>query len=64
MITWLSGAMDYITKYNVVTHVIGVALCLFAALYIWLIKPGDATGAGVIVGAGTALVGIGHWKSQ
>ena len=49
---------------NIVLLCAIVLLLIFAAVYISAIKAGDAGGAGVIAGAGTALIGIGQWRSK
>ncbi len=60
----MKAILDFITDNNVGVHVVGVALLVFAAVYISAIKAGDAAGAGVIAGAGTALIGIGQWRAK
>jgi hypothetical protein len=60
----VKALIQFFLDNNVVVHAVGVLLLIFAAVYISAIKAGDAGGAGVIAGAGTALIGIGQWRSK
>ena len=59
------GEFEVFVRFGVqLRHAVVVLLLIFAAVYISAIKAGDAGGAGVIAGAGTALIGIGQWRSK